>query len=293
MDNLHKWIEEYLNYLEGEKEVSESTFKSYKTDLKQFEEYIKSEFNIDITEVKREHIVKYQAYMRTKKKWASKTRARKTIALKDFYNYISEKHNIDNPAETILIPKIEERKPVYLNEEEVQRLIDATKTQLEPYRSRDELILRLFISTGLRVAELTGIKLTDIKGKMLRVVGKRNKERLVALNKDVLKALKKYLNVRPNVSEYLFLSKNDKPITVRGVQYVVDKYLQLAGLDQKGYSVHTLRHTAATLILKGTKNMKLVQNVLGHVNIYTTQIYAHVDEDMLNDAASATEGKFK
>lgn len=287
---LHEWIQEYIKHL-IKKEVSNNTLTSYVIDLKYFEKFIKERFNIDIPEVTEEHIIQYQLYMRNKN-WASGTRARKTITIKDFYEFASKKFQTGNPAKEIITPKIEKRKPKFLTKQEVQKLLDATKTKNEPFRSRDRLIILLFATVGLRVGELVKIKLTDLNSGFLRVTGKRNKERVIKLNKDIIKAWDEYLKVRPNVSEYLFLNKDGNPITVRGVQYIIEQYLQQTNLDRKGYSVHTLRHTAATLILKGTRNMRLVQNILGHEHISTTQIYAHVDEEMLNEAAIATEGLF-
>jgi len=284
------YITEYFNYLANEKEVSDNTLKSYKLDITQFQEYI-NKLNINITNVTIEHIEQYKTYMKQEKRYTNRTRSRKLTAIKDFYTYISKKHNISNPAKDIEFPPISKRNPTYLTVEEAQKIVNATKTQPEPYKSRDKLILLLFLTTGLRVSELTNIKVTDIDGNILRVIGKGDKERIVVLNRDVIKALKRYLKVRKDVSDYLFISKFNRHMSVRSVQNVVEKYIKLAGLT-KHLSAHSLRHTAATFMLKGKKDIRTIQQVLGHSNIQTTQIYTHVDEDMLEDAANATLGMF-
>lgn len=288
---MHEWIENYLNHLVN-KDVSKNTIKSYTNDLKQFQRYITDEFNINVTEVQEEHIENYQRWMKDTKRWTAKTRARKTTVIKEFYKWASKKYKIENPASDIELPVLEKRLPVYLSIEEVQKLINATQTQPEPYRSRDKLMLLLFITTGLRLSELANIKLTDITDDVLTVIGKGNKQRQVALNKDVKKALVEYLKVRNSQSEYLFVSNRDKQMSIRTIQYTVEKYLNLAGLDTSKYSTHKLRHTAATLMLQGNLDIRIIQEVLGHKSIQTTQIYTHIDKKQLKKAASVTEGLF-
>ncbi|HSH51415.1 MAG TPA: tyrosine-type recombinase/integrase [Bacteroidales bacterium] len=284
-------IKEYLEYLKNN-DKSINTIKNYKVDLIDFEKYINNK-NINITKVEEQHIEDYKKHLKDRS-LASSTRARKITAIKSFYKYLKRKHYIStNPAEDIIAPSIKKRNPVYLTLQESIKLVNTTSDQDEPYRSRDKLMLLLFLTDALRAEELTNIKLTDIKENTLTVIGKGNKEREVFLNSDIIKALKDYLKYRHNVSEYLFISNRDKHISKRTVQYTVDKYLSKAGLDTTKYSTHKLRHTAATLMYKyGNVDIRALQEILGHESIATTQIYTHVDSEIKQDAANTLEGMF-
>lgn len=283
MDNL---IKEYLKSLKKNKK-SENTIKNYRVDLLIFKEYIDKN-KLTITKVNKEHIESYYANM-SDKNFANSTIARRIASLKEFFKFLEDENYIQkDPAKKIPTPTINRKDPVYLKPEQIRKLINATYNQDEPYRSRDKLILLLFISTGLRAQELTDIKLKDIDldRNMLTVVGKGNKERDVGLDEVVIKALKNYMLVRNNVSEYLFISNRNQHMSKRTVQYTVDKYLNMIGLNTKKYSTHKLRHTAASMMLKGGIDLRTIQEVLGHSNISTTQIYMHVDEEQKQHASN-------
>lgn len=160
-----------------------------------------------------------------------------------------------------------------------------------PFFERDYAIITLFLNCGLRLSELVSIDISSIKGDTLRVTGKGNKERTIYLNKACISAIKNYLSVRPVDGvvdrDALFLSKRKKRISPKTVQYIVKKYIKLANLDVNKYSTHKLRHTAATLMYKyGKVDIRTLQNILGHSNVSTTQIYTHIDEDILRNAVS-------
>ncbi len=287
-------IEKFLVWLSDQKERSENTINNYRIDLETFEKYILSK-NITITEVSEEDIEGFKSYMLNEKKWASSTRARRVVAIRIFYEYLTSKNYIqDNPAINIEVPKIPNRAVSYLTQKQAVELIETTESQNEPYKSRDRLILVLFLSIGLRVNELTNIKLSDITGNRLRIIGKGNKERFAVLNDDVLEALDDYLKVRPNVdTDYLFISERKRQMSKRTIQYTVDKYLNKAKFNTEQLSSHSLRHSAATIMHKNGTDIKTLQELLGHTKVETTaKIYTHIDFDQLEQASQSTQGIF-
>ena len=188
------------------------------------------------------------------------------------------------------MPKRQASLPKYLEESECERLLAACDG---PFGYRDYCILMLFLSCGLRVSELVSLNTTDIYEDHLRVLGKGNKERVVFFADGCREAIDDYLAVRndeklpPEDKNALFISRDNRRISVRGVQKMVDKKLLQAGLDASRYSPHKLRHTAATLMLKNGVDTRALQEVLGHSNLNTTQIYTHLDNAALHEAAMA------
>ena len=188
------------------------------------------------------------------------------------------------------MPKRQATLPKYLEESECERLLSACDGK---YAYRDYAILMLFLSCGLRVSELVSLNLTDIYDDHVRVIGKGNKERVVFFADGCREALDDYLavrdngKIRPEDKNALFISSVNRRITSRGVEQMVDKKLLIAGLDASRYSPHKLRHTAATLMLKNGVDTRALQEVLGHSNLNTTQIYTHLDNAQLHEAAMA------
>ncbi|MDI6601763.1 MAG: tyrosine recombinase XerC, partial [Thermoanaerobacteraceae bacterium] len=214
----------------------------------------------------------------------------KVACIRSFYNFLYKKLKVIdyNPASELESPKIGQRNPVYLELEESKRLLDSIKGS---FFERDYAIITLFLNCGLRLSELVSINISSIKGDTLRVTGKGNKERTIYLNRACISAIKNYLAVRPvdGVADRdaLFLSKRKKRISPKTVQYIVKKYIKMADLDENKYSTHKLRHTAATLMYKyGKVDIRTLQSILGHSNVSTTQIYTHIDEDILRKAVS-------
>lgn len=276
-------IKKYLKYLEDEKERSSNTIKSYQIDLRDFEKYLKNK-KTTILKVKEEDIENYKKYLKNERELASSTRSRKTTALREFYKYLFKKGYIKyNPMKDIENPPIPERNPEYLTQEEIEKLLQATAGQT--FQRRDKAIILLFLTTGLRISELVNIELEDIKGNILTVIGKRNKERQVPLPESTLKAIDDYLKSRGQLSNYLFISNRGNKMHVNTVQKMLDKYLIIAGLDTKRYTVHTLRHTAATTMLNAGVDIRVIQDMLGHSSISTTQIYTHVNNNLKQTVA--------
>ncbi|MBS1402360.1 MAG: tyrosine recombinase XerC [Oscillospiraceae bacterium] len=218
------------------------------------------------------------------------SRARKIAAIRSFFKYLTVKAKVlnENPVQDLDSPKIPKTLPRYLTLEESQRLLSVVEGK---NRERDYCILCIFLNCGLRISEIVGLNVSDYRGESLRVVGKGNKERTVYLNDACRNAIDRYLEVRkllapPRVTA-MFLSNRRARISCDSIQVMVKKNLTKAGLDASLYSAHKLRHTAATLMLQNGVDVRTLQEVLGHENLNTTQIYTHIDNAELRTAADA------
>lgn len=218
------------------------------------------------------------------------SRARKLSALKSFYKYLTvrTKQLTDNPVADLEYPKLRKSLPKYLTLEQSSRLLQAVSGQNQ---SRDYAILMLFLNCGIRRSELVGLNITDVYEDRIRVVGKGNKERFVYFGTACRKAIDAYLPERHKKvltdNRALFASRNGNRISVDAVHALVKKAFLKAGLDATQFSAHKLRHTAATMMLSGGVDVKTVQEVLGHENLNTTQIYTHIESTELKIAAEA------
>lgn len=305
---------EFLEYHSTVRGHSDRTVAGYYLDLKILFRFIKrrrhlvpsnTPFNeIDITDVdidfiksiRIEELYRYQSFSPemsdSNKSLSAASRCRRTSSVKSFYNYLTVKrHLLDfNICQELDMPKRQNRLPRYLEEAECEKLLSVCDG---PFALRDYCILMLFMSCGMRVSELVSLNLSDIYDDHLRVVGKGNKERMIYFAEGCREAIDDYLAVRDPeriVAEdknALFISRDHRRISVRGVQKMVDKKLLQAGLDVSRYSPHKLRHTAATLMLKNGVDTRALQEVLGHSNLNTTQIYTHLDNAALHEAAMA------
>ena len=218
------------------------------------------------------------------------SRARKLSSIKSFFKYLTSKTKqlADNPVADLEYPKLRKSLPKYLTMEQSAALLQAVSGQNE---KRDYAILMLFLNCGIRRSELVGLNLSDVYEDRIRVVGKGNKERFVYFGKVCRKAIDVYL-VERNQKELsdnraLFGSRDNNRISVTAVHRLVKKALMKAGLDSTQFSAHKLRHTAATMMLSGGVDVKTVQEVLGHENLNTTQIYTHIESTELKLAAEA------
>lgn len=217
-------------------------------------------------------------------------RARKLSAIKSFYKYLTvrTKQLPDNPVQDFEFPKIRKSLPKYLTLEECQKLLQSVQG---PNATRDFAILMIFLNCGIRRAELVGLNLTDVYDDRIRVVGKGNKERIVYLGSACKKAIDTYIEERKKVvltdNRALFGSRDHNRISISAVHRLVKKHLLQAGLDATQFSAHKLRHTAATLMLSNGVDVKTVQEVLGHENLNTTQIYTHIENTELKIASEA------
>ena len=217
-------------------------------------------------------------------------RARKLSAIKSFYKYLTvrTKQLEENPVADLEYPKLRKSLPRYLTLEQSAALLKSVSGQNE---KRDYAILMLFLNCGIRRSELVGLNLTDVYEDRIRVVGKGNKERIVYFGSACRKAIDAYLEERSQKvltdNRALFGSRDGNRISVTAVHRLVKKALLKAGLDSTQFSAHKLRHTAATMMLSGGVDVKTVQEVLGHENLNTTQIYTHIENTELKIAAEA------
>lgn len=221
---------------------------------------------------------------------SASARARKLSAIKSFYKYLTvrTKQLTENPVADLEYPKLRKSLPKYLTMEQSAALLQAVSG---PNEKRDYAILMLFLNCGIRRSELVGLNLTDVYEDRIRVVGKGNKERFVYFGSACRKAIDAYIPIRNKQAltdnKALFGSRDNNRISVTAVHRLVKKALMQAGLDSTQFSAHKLRHTAATMMLSGGVDVKTVQEVLGHENLNTTQIYTHIENTELKIAAEA------
>lgn len=225
------------------------------------------------------------------------TRARKVSTLRSFYKYLNVKAKLidENPLKDLDVPKIPATLPRYLTLEEAQSLLSSIDGK---NKERDYCIICIFLNCGLRISEIVGLNIQDIRADHLRVFGKGSKERIIYINEATAEAINNYLEVRKEIAAIdrnaLFLSNRRTRITRETVHSMVKKSLAAAGLDADKYSSHKLRHTAATLMLQNGVDVRTLQELLGHENLNTTQIYTHVDNSELRIASNANPlAKFK
>lgn len=218
------------------------------------------------------------------------TRARKISTLRSFYKYLNVKAKLidENPLKDLDMPKIPSTLPRYLSLGEAQSLLSSIDSK---NKERDYCIICIFLNCGLRISEIVGLNLQDIRADHIRVFGKGSKERIIYINDACADAINAYLDVRKNIAAIdrnaLFLSNRRTRMSREAVHSMVKKSLRAAGLDADKYSSHKLRHTAATLMLQNGVDVRTLQELLGHENLNTTQIYTHVDNSELRIAAEA------
>lgn len=235
----------------------------------------------------------YMGYLKNVRKNSTATRARKTSALKQFYSYLFKKaHLIDSdPLTDLELPKVKNKLPKYLSLDESLKLLRNVESK---YQQRDYCIMVLFLNCGMRLSELVGLDINDYSrdNRTLRLFGKGRKERIIYLNDACIDALNDYLDVRPKVESEknaIFLSRNNKRIDKRRVQQIVEENLTRAGLGNLGISTHKLRHTAATLMYQyGNVDTLVLKNILGHKSISTTEIYTHLSNESMKQAADSS-----
>lgn len=301
----------YLNYMTVIKGRSPNTIKEYYYDIKMFYRFLyaalnnisQNEFNkIDLTNfdesilknITLNDLYEFMAFVNNTYSSNDNYRARKVSSLRSYFNYLHSRLGFisSNPAADLDSPKIKKRMPRYLTVEESVNFLKSIKGKNQ---QRDFAMFAIFLSCGLRLSELVGINLKNInlEKRTLRVIGKGNKERIVYLNNLCVDAINSYLEVRPEVKVHedmdaLFISTKGRRISNRMVELLAKKYFSDAGIDPELYSPHKLRHTAATLMYKeGNVDIRTLQELLGHTNLSTTQIYTHINNDDLRAAADS------
>ncbi|HNW39297.1 MAG TPA: tyrosine recombinase XerC [Candidatus Omnitrophota bacterium] len=278
---MEKYIEKFTRYLEIEKNYSPHTVLNYKLDLEGFNKFIAG---MELEKIDYLNLRKYLAVLK-EKNFGNRTVSRRLSALRSFFRFLCREGYIKtNPILMLSSPKSEKRLPSFMTEEEVYRLIESAfaKTPQDTAGLRDRAIMEVFYSSGLRISELVGLNLEDIDfiSGILKIRGKGKRERIVPIGETALLTIKKYLKNRKKQSEVLFLNNHDRRITTRGVRFLLAKYLKSCGI-KPGVSAHTFRHSFATHLLNRGADLRTVQELLGHANLSSTQIYTHLTTDKL------------
>ncbi len=278
---MEKFIEKFMRYLEIEKNYSPHTIVNYQLDLKDFAGFLAG---ADIEKVDYLALRKYLAVLK-EKKMTNRSVSRHLSSLRTFFKFLTREGYVKtNPIAVLSSPKQERHLPQFLTEEEVNRLIESAfpKDAADDLGLRNRAILELFYSSGLRISELVGLDVDDIDfiSGIVKVRGKGKKERIVPAGDTAMGAVRKYLDRRKKLNRAVFVNKNGSRITTRGVRGIVHKYLLASG-TKGGVSPHTLRHSFATHLLNRGADLRTVQELLGHANLSTTQIYTHLTTEKL------------
>lgn len=283
---MEVFLKEYLAILKLEKNLSDNTIASYKNDITTFISYLKDDNIADPSEINQQHL---SSFFKSLKEMAGSTVARYYSSLKGFFNYLFKSRYIkENPVEKIPPPKLSKKLPQVLSVNEVEAILSKPDEE-NTLGLRDKSILEVFYACGIRISELINIKVSDLffEDEIVRVFGKGSKERLVPIGSSAVKSVKNYLTKsRPLISKkaksenYLFLNSRGTKLSRMGVWKIVNKYVKEAGIEKEVHP-HTFRHTFATHLLEGGADLRAVQEMLGHADISTTQIYTHIDRDYI------------
>lgn len=276
---MNENLENYRNYLKYERAYSDNTVGAYMNDLNKYEEFLKK----NILESDTEDLEKYLKYI---KNLESTTVAHKITSIKSYFNYNIKRGIVSvNPADKVSRPKLTKHLPEYLTEEEVGKLLDVEVKS--PYDYRNKTILELLYSSGIRISELVNIKTPNYDSEecLIRIMGKGSKERIVPLGDYAVNIMNDYMNnYRPLINkkhtDYVFVNNRGDKISRQFIFKVIKKEALKKGI-KKDISPHTLRHTFATHLLKNGADLRIIQELLGHENISTTQIYTHVTNNKL------------
>ncbi|MCJ7458525.1 MAG: tyrosine recombinase XerC [candidate division Zixibacteria bacterium] len=278
-EELKSSIQDYLSYIQSEKNYSVHTFDAYKKDLFSFSDFLKSKQKEKITpdSIRRKDIKNYLIYL-SQKGFDPASIQRKLSTLRSFFKYLQRKLKVKtNPASSLEAPKRKKRLPRALSWPQVKSLLEPSLYQKEKEGLRDRAILELLYNTGLRLAEISSLKRGDIdfQAGEIKVLGKGNKERIVPIGANAAKILTGYLDSKNSKDDFIFSNKYGEKLGRRGIARVVKK-IGAKVIEEKKFSPHVLRHSFATHLLDEGANLLAVKEMLGHKKLSTTQIYTHV-----------------
>ena len=268
----------FLEFIQFEKRFSNHTLVAYSNDLEQFLSYLKITYEIKSTTEINHTIIRSWVVSLMEQKITPRSVNRKITTLKTFYKYLLRQNIVaENPMLKILSPKTSKRLPVFIEKEKMDTLLDDTMFDDDFEGQRNKLIIELFYATGIRLSELINLKQSNVDLYLcqIKVLGKRNKERIVPFNSILKEQIEHYLKLKDNINEdYLFINKNGKKLYEKFVYRIVNTYLtQITTANKK--SPHVLRHTFATHMLNNGADLNAIKELLGHANLSATQIYTH------------------
>ena len=283
MINISKEIEDYMNYLSLERQLSPNTIDGYKRDLEDFYKFINKSYN----HINKDDIIDYITYLN--KKVGPKTINRHIVSIKNYFKFLEKNNYISsNPTTDITGLKTPKKMPRVLSIEEVDKLLDIEVK--DAYSSRNKAMLELMYSSGLRVSELLNLTLNNIDFNMnlVRIYGKGSKERIVPISEIATKYLDEYINlyrntlVKNKVTDLLFLNSRGSKLSRQGFFKILKEIALIKGINRE-ISPHVLRHSFATHLLNNGADLRSIQTMLGHENIETTQIYTHVSNNYVKE----------
>jgi len=286
---VQEMLQDYLNYLSVERGLSQNTLESYARDLRQYLQYLKEKKNIEIKETTQATVIGYLLQLQAKGK-ATATLSRSLAAIKSYYHFLFREAKIErDPTINLDAPKQEKRLPRVLSVEDVSNLLEQPDLKT-PAGIRDRAMLEVLYATGLRVSELVSLKISDLNLEMgyIKCFGKGSKERIVPLGSVASKYVKHYLeHARKFLAsslneETLFLNHHGHRLTRQGFWKIIKKYAESINLEND-ITPHTLRHSFATHLLENGADLRSVQEMLGHADISTTQIYTHLTKSKIKE----------
>ncbi|MCU0821147.1 MAG: site-specific tyrosine recombinase XerD [Spirochaetes bacterium] len=287
--NELKAIQKFKRFLQIEKGLSPNSVYAYTYDLKKFNDFLLSR-DRDMMSATQDDIRNFLKFEKTKKRNSSRTLARSLAAIRQFYNFISDTNgNVENPTNKIETPQIKKSLPDFLTIKEIGKL-NSSISESDLYELRDKAIFELLYSCGLRISEAVELVFSDIdmKNRFIKVKGKGSRERLVPMSDESIRVVKKYLKdsrpfiIRNRMSEYVFISKKGSMLNRKSVWRLLKGYVERACIE-KNITPHTLRHSFATHLIENGADLKSVQELLGHMDISTTQVYTHLARKQLKE----------
>ncbi|MBL7068432.1 MAG: tyrosine recombinase XerC [Candidatus Omnitrophica bacterium] len=282
---MDRYVEKFMNYLKIEKDASRHTIVNYTEDLKGFSHFLQK---VPLEEVDYLTIRKFLATLRSKE-YDKRTIARKLSTLRSFFKFLYREGYLKvNPMSTVSTPKIDKKLPRFLDVANVVKLIESPDMK-DSCGLRDRAIMEILYSSGMRVSELVGLDCDDVDfiGGVAKVMGKGKKERICPIGEKATGALRNYLNKKTGHNRALFLNKSGGRLSDRSVRRIIDKHIRKISLRDK-ISPHTLRHSFATHLLDRGADLRSVQELLGHKNLSTTQIYTHITPERLKSVYDKT-----
>ena len=283
-----KYLDKFFTYLEVEKNYSSHTILNYRIDLEEFASFLRSvscgasdEQSLPVEAVVYADLRRFLAQLKARR-LKPRSLARKLSSLRSFFKFLQREKIIQtNPAKLLVTPKLDKPLPHFMSEEETVQLIESPKSG-KINSPRDKAILEILYSAGIRVSELVGLNVDDVDfiGNIIKVMGKGKKERIVPIGNHALSALKEYLDGRKVDNKFIFVNKNGTRLGDRSVRNIINKYILEQAMAQH-VTPHMFRHSFATHLLNHGADLRSVQELLGHVNLSTTQIYTHLTTEKL------------